>query len=124
MVIIDDCTIINSVNPTQLVVNGKPLNINTIYLLQKYTKVPCTIRKNCNVYVLFKQSVKAIKDYIYKEIGDQFENDKDMKDFIHMNIKDKHDFILYHKDENKWFNKNLELINSGMGFKKYNDEES
>ena len=32
LVIIDDCTIINSVNPTQLFVYGRPLNINTIYL--------------------------------------------------------------------------------------------
>ena len=72
LVIIDDCTIINSVNPTQLFVYGRPLNINTIYLLQKQTKVPCTIRENCNLFVLFKQTVKAIKDFIYKEIGDQF----------------------------------------------------
>ena len=40
LVIIDDCIIISSVNPTQLFVYGRPLNINTIYLLQKYTKVP------------------------------------------------------------------------------------
>ena len=45
------------------------LNINTIYLSQKYTKVSCNIRENCNLYVLFKQTVKAIKDFIYKEIG-------------------------------------------------------
>ena len=44
LVIIDDCTIIKSINPTQLYVYGRPLNINTIYLSQKYTKVPCTIR--------------------------------------------------------------------------------
>ena len=53
LVIIDDCTIINSVNPTQLFVSGRPLNINTIYLSQKYTKVPATIRENCNVFILF-----------------------------------------------------------------------
>ena len=53
LVIIDDCTIINSVNPMQLFVYGRPLNINTIYLSQKYTKVPCTIRENCNVFVFF-----------------------------------------------------------------------
>ena len=34
-VIIDDCTIINSINSTQLFVYGRPLNINTIYLSQK-----------------------------------------------------------------------------------------
>ena len=68
LVIIDDCTIIKSINPTQLYLYGRPLNINTIYLSQKYTKVACTIRKNCNVFVLFKQTVKDIKDFIYKEI--------------------------------------------------------
>ena len=31
LVIIDYCTIINSVNPTQLFVYGRPLNTNTIY---------------------------------------------------------------------------------------------
>ena len=34
LIIIDDCTIINSVNPTQLFVYGRPLNLNTIYLSQ------------------------------------------------------------------------------------------
>ena len=102
LVIIDDCTIINSVNPTQLFVFGRPLNINTIYLLQKYIKVPCTIRENCNVLVLFKQTVRAIKDFIYKEINYQFENDTVMKNFFHANIKNKHDFVLYNKDEGKW----------------------
>ena len=33
-----------------------------------------TIIKNCNVFVLFKQTVRAIKDFIYKEIDDQFKN--------------------------------------------------
>ena len=94
LVIIDDCTIIKSINPTELYVYGRLLNINTIYLSQKYTKVLCTIRENCNVSVLFKQTVKAIKDFIYKEIGDQFENDIEMKNIIHINIKDKHDFVL------------------------------
>ena len=72
LVIIDDCTIINSVNLTQLFVFGRPLNINPIYLSQKQTKFPCTIRENCNVVVLFKQTVRAINDFIYKEIDDQF----------------------------------------------------
>ena len=35
LVIIDNCTIINSVKPSQLFVYGRPLNINTIYLSQK-----------------------------------------------------------------------------------------
>ena len=94
LVVIDDCTIINYVNPIQLFVYGRPLNINTIYLSQKYTKVPCTIRENCNVVVIFKQTPRTIKDCIYREIGDQFENDKEMLNFFKMNIKDKHDFIL------------------------------
>ena len=42
-----------------------------------------------------------------------------------MNIKDKHDFGLYNKEEGKWYNRNLELINSGMGFRQlYPDEQS
>ena len=82
LVIIDDCTIINSVKPTQLFVNGRPSNINTIYLLQKYTKVPCTIRDNCNVFVCFNQNTRTIKDCIYREIGDHFENDKEMLNFF------------------------------------------
>ena len=52
LVIIDDCKVINSVNPTQLYVYGRPLNINTIYLSQKYKKVLCTIKENCNIFVL------------------------------------------------------------------------
>ena len=70
-----------------------------------------------------------------------------------MNIKAKHDFILYNKDEGKWYDKtlspitfdkgglkscersdlkdlsllnspNLKSINSGMGYKLYPNEES
>ena len=47
-----------------------------------------------------------------------------------MNIKDKHDFILYNKDEGKWYDTtlrliNLQVINKGMGFKEqFNDQES
>ena len=62
--IIDDFIIINSFNPIQLFVYNRPLKINTIYLSQKYINVPATIRENCNVFILFKQSVKTIKEYI------------------------------------------------------------
>ena len=124
LVMIDDCTIINSVNPTQLFAYGRRFNINTIYSSQKYTKVPCTIRENCNVFVLFKQTIKAIKNFIFKEIGDQFENDTEMTNFVHANIKDKHDFVLYNKDEGKVYDRNLKLINSGMGYKLYPNEKS
>ena len=42
-----------------------------------------------------------------------------------MNIKDKHDFILYNKDEGKWYDKQFQVINQGMGFKElYKDQES
>ena len=42
-----------------------------------------------------------------------------------MNIKDKHDFILYNKEEGKWYDKNLQVINKGMGFKElYPDQQS
>ena len=61
---------------------------------------------------------------IYKEIGDQFENDIEMKNFFHAIIKDKHDFVLYNK-EGKWYNNNLELINCLMGFRQlYPDKQS
>ena len=39
LVIIDYCALRNSVNFTQLCVYHRPLNINTIYISQKYTKV-------------------------------------------------------------------------------------
>ena len=58
LVIVDDCTIINSVNPTQLFVYSRPLNINTNYLLQKYTKVECTIIENYNVFVFYNNLLK------------------------------------------------------------------
>ena len=64
-----------------MLVYNRPLNINTIYLSEKYTKVLCTSNDNCNIFVLFKQSVKTIKDFIYKEIGDQFVNDTKLKTF-------------------------------------------
>ena len=73
LVIIYDCAIINSVKPTQLFVSGRQLNINTIYLSQKYTNVPCTIIKNCNVFVFFEQNTRTIKDFIFREVCDQFE---------------------------------------------------
>ena len=87
LAIIDNCTIIIFVNPSQLFLYGTPLNINTIYLSQKYTKVPATIRENFNVFILFKQSVKTIKENIYNEIGDQFDNDKVMINFKMLLLK-------------------------------------
>ena len=78
LVIIDDCTINSSVNSTQLFIYGRPLNINTNYLLTKYTKVPWTISENCNGFILLNQSVKNIIENIYNEIGHQFDNDKEM----------------------------------------------
>ena len=80
---------------------GRPLNINTIYLSQKYTKVPSTIRENCKVFILFNQFVKTIKENIYNEIGDQFDNDKEMINFFKININNKHDFIMFNKDYGK-----------------------
>ena len=54
-----------------------------------------------------------------------------------MNIQTKHDFILYHKDEGKWYDKTLssitleklnspylKSINSEIGYKLYTNEES
>ena len=87
LVKIDYCTIINSVNPSQLYVYGRTLTINTIFLSQKYNKVSNIIRENCNVFVFIQQFIKAIKYFIFEEIGDKFDNDKTMKDFLTMNIK-------------------------------------
>ena len=81
LVIIDDNTIINSVYPTQLYVYGRPLNINTIYLSQKYTKFPATIKEICNVLILFNQSGKTMKENIYNEINEQVDNDEEMIKF-------------------------------------------
>ena len=95
--IIDDCTIINSLNPTQLFVYCRPLNINTIYISQKYTKVPSTIRENTNVFILFKQSMRTIKENIFHEIWNQFESDKEMIEFFKLHINQAHNFIIYNK---------------------------
>ena len=40
-----------------------------------------------------------------------------MINFFKVNIKNKHDFIQFNKDDVKWFSKNLKPINSGMGIK-------
>ena len=79
LVITDECTIINAVYPTQLFVYGRQLNIDKIYLLQKYMKVLSTIKENNNVYACFKQYITFIKDFIYKTIGDKFENKIEIK---------------------------------------------
>ena len=41
-----------------------------------------------------------------------------MKIIIHTNIIDKHDFVLYHKEDGKWYNRNLEFIYIEIGFRK------
>ena len=68
-------------------VYGRPLNKNTIYLSQNYINVNATIRKNCNVFILFKQFVKTIKKNIYNEIGDQFDNDNEKINFLKLILK-------------------------------------
>ena len=53
-----------------------------------------------------------------------------MKTLFYANIKEKHDYILYNKEEIKLYDKtlnpiNLKVINSGMGFKSlYKNEAS
>ena len=58
LVIIDNWTIINFVNLSELYIYCIPLNINTIYLSQKYTKVLHFIRENCSVFVFFNKLLK------------------------------------------------------------------
>ena len=70
LVIIDDCTIINSLQPSQLFVYGRPLGVNVIYLSQKYSKVLPIIRENANVFIFFKQNAKTFNKYLFPELGE------------------------------------------------------
>ena len=63
--------------------------------------MPATISENCNVFILFKQSVKTIKVNIYLETGYRFDNEKEMINLLNTNIKDKLDFIMLNKDNGK-----------------------
>ena len=53
-----------------------------------------------------------------------------MINFVHTNIKDMHDFVLYNNEEGKWYDRTLrpitlQSINSEMGIKElYHDEQS
>ena len=63
--------------------------------------------------------------------------DTEIASCFKMNIKDKHNFILYNKDEGKCYDRtlnpikvnklnslNLKSLNTGMGYKLYPDQES
>ena len=47
-----------------------------------------------------------------------------MKNFFKMNIKDKHNFILYNNNKGKLYDKNLQHINKGMRFRELYEEEA
>ena len=91
---------------------GRPININCIFLAQKYSKINLTIRENTNVWILFDQGIKAIKNHMFNEIGNAFDSDNDMVDFYKQNIRSNRDYIIYIKDTNKWYSKNYEQLNT------------
>ena len=110
LLVIDDCSIIRSDIPTKYYSYARPLNINLFYLSQTYTRVPKFIRDNTNLFFLFKINNRDIKDVVFNEIGNDFDNANEMSTFFKNQIKNKHDFIIYNKDSNNWLDYRLELI--------------
>ena len=86
--IIDDCTIINSVKPTQLFVYGRPLNINKIYLSKNILKFHVLLERIV-MYLYFLNKILELKYFIFRKVCDQFEKDTKIESFFKMNIKAK-----------------------------------
>ena len=60
--------------PTKYYLYARLLNINLFYLWQTYTTVPKFIRDNTNLFFLFKINNRDIKDVVFGEIGNNFDN--------------------------------------------------
>ena len=86
LVLIDDCTVLQQNQVLKYFTFGRPININCIFLAQKYSKINLTIRENTNVWILFDQGIKAIKNHMFIEIGNAFNNSNDMVDFYKRSI--------------------------------------
>ena len=86
LVLIDDCTVSQQKQVLKYFIYGRPININCIFLAQKYSKINLTIRENTNVWILFDQGIKAIKNHMFNEIGNAFDSDNDMVDFYKQNV--------------------------------------
>ena len=122
LVICDDSTLLNQINPTQIFVYGRPLQVNIIYISQRYTRINATIRENTNMFIFFKQNARTIKEVLFQEIGDGF-NQEEFHSFFKENLKTKHDYIYYNKDLAKWYNSDvtfdvLNMINQEDYYKK------
>ena len=65
---------------------------------------------NCIGYS-FINHLRAIKEVIYPEVGDQFDSEKDMTEFFKDNLINKHDFIIYNKDDSKYYSSEFKEIN-------------
>ena len=114
LVLIDDCMILQQKQVLKYFVSGRPVNINCIFLAQKYSKIDLTIRENTNVWILFDQGIKTIKNHMSIEIGNAFGSDKNMVDFYKQNVRNNRDYIIYIKDTNKWYSKNYDQLNTNM----------
>ncbi len=104
LVVCDDSMTLDKKKITNLFSAGRPLNINTVYILQKYfyrdTK---TIRDNANHFIIFNTSIKDSKE-IYKEIGGSFNTEKDIIKYCNNSSKERYSYISYNKDTDKWSN--------------------
>ena len=111
LVVIDDCSIIKSDTPTKYFSYARPLNINLFYLSQTYAKVPKFIRENTNLFFIFKINNRTIKDVVFNEIGNNFDNDNEMISFLNKQIQSKHDFVIYNKDSDNWYGQDMSSNN-------------
>ena len=66
--------------------------------------------ENCNAFVFSEQNTRTIKDFIFREVWDQFKKDTEIERFFTKSIIANNDFILYNKDEGKWYNRTLSRL--------------
>jgi len=93
----------------------RPPNGNVIFLSQKYSKVLPFIRENTNMWILWRQSLKVVKDFIYPELASSdFDSADDFYQFCNKQWStNKHNYISINVDTHK-YTINMERTGSGI----------
>ncbi len=93
LVVCDDSMLLEKKKITNYFSTGRPLHINTVYILQKYfyrdTK---TIRDNANYFILFNSSIRDLKE-IYKELGTSFNSESEFIKYCKDSWKSKYGYV-------------------------------
>ena len=104
IILIDDCLLENNKRTSELSIFGRNQKLPIIILSQSYARVQKgTTRDNSNMFILFSQTIRNMRQMIYEEIGAQhFASLKEFVQFCKNGWNDNFGFITYNRDSKEF----------------------